>query len=95
MLVDKGRVVGVIDFGDAHLGDAANDLAWTLYGASTNFADAVAAAYGVTDDLRDRALVWHQLGPWHEVTHGFDICDADIVQSGLKSVVGRLNQPAR
>lgn len=95
VLVDDGRVIGVIDFGDAHLGDAANDLAWPLYGAPTNFADAVAAAYGVTDDLRDRALVWHQLGPWHEVAHGLDICDADTVQSGLKGVLGRLNRPAR
>lgn len=67
--MDDGRVSGVIDFGDTHLGDAANDLAWPLFGAPVDFADAIAAAYGPTDDLRRRALVWHQLGPWYEVTH--------------------------
>ncbi|MEU0504147.1 phosphotransferase [Nocardia sp. NPDC005998] len=90
VLVDEGRVSGVIDFGDVHLGDAANDLAWPLHGAPADFANAVAAAYGVTDDIRRRALVWHQLGPWHEVTHGLDIGDPAVLQSGLTGLLERL-----
>ncbi|MEV4124485.1 phosphotransferase [Nocardia sp. NPDC049707] len=92
VLVDGGRLAGVIDFGDVHLGDAANDLAWPLYGASTDFADAVADAYGVTVDLRRRALIWHQLGPWHEVTHGMDIGDDGVRQSGLTGLLERLER---
>lgn len=92
VLVDGGRLAGVIDFGDVHLGDAANDLAWPLYGASADFAEAVAAAYGLTADLRRRALLWHQLGPWHEVTHGIDIGDDGIVRSGLTGVLERLER---
>ncbi|WP_433520972.1 phosphotransferase [Nocardia pseudovaccinii] len=94
VLVAKGRIAGVIDFGDVHLGDAANDLAWPLHGAPTDFADTVAAAYGITGDLRRRALVWHQLGPWHEVTHGLDIGDAAVLQSGLAGVLERLKLSA-
>ncbi len=90
VLVDGGRVSGVIDFGDAHVGDAAIDLAWALHGAPKAFAHAVAAAYGVTGELRRRALVWHQLGPWHEVTYGADIGDIAVQQSGLAGVLERL-----
>ncbi|GGN96367.1 hypothetical protein GCM10011610_61090 [Nocardia rhizosphaerihabitans] len=94
ILVDEGRVSGVIDFGDTHLGDAAIDLAWPLFGAGVDFADAIAAAYGLTDDLRRRALVWQQLGPWYEVTHGLDIGDAETVRSGLTGVLDRLDSSA-
>ncbi|MFE9321963.1 phosphotransferase [Nocardia sp. NPDC006982] len=94
VLVAGGRIAGVIDFGDVHLGDAANDLAWPLHGAPTDFADAVAVAYGVTGDLRRRALVWHQLGPWHEVTHGLDIGDAAVLQRGWTGVLERLKLSA-
>ncbi|MFE3258239.1 phosphotransferase [Nocardia sp. NPDC059091] len=91
VMVYGNRIAGVIDFGDVHLGDAANDLAWPLFGAPTAFADAVAAAYGLTDDLRRRASFWHQLGPWHEVTYGLDRDDDDIVHSGMTGLLDRLN----
>ncbi|UGT54618.1 aminoglycoside phosphotransferase family protein [Nocardia asteroides] len=94
VLVDGGRVSGVIDFGDVHLGDAANDLAWPLYGAPAEFAAAIAAAYGVTDELRERALLWHRLGPWYEVTHGMDIGDAEVVSAGVTGVLDRLAEPS-
>lgn len=95
VLVDGDRVAGVIDFGDAHLGDAALDLAWPLFGASRDFADAVATAYGLTDELRRRALIWHQLGPWHEVTHGLDIGDDAVVRNGLAGLLERLEHRDR
>ncbi|MEV6276950.1 phosphotransferase [Nocardia sp. NPDC051832] len=94
VLTDGGRVSGVIDFGDAHVGDAAIDLAWALYGAPTAFADAVADAYGVTGELRRRALIWHQLGPWHEVVYGADIGDIAVRRSGLAGVLERLEGSA-
>ena len=92
VLVHDGRVTGVIDFGDVHLGDAANDLAWPLYGAPREFAEGVAASYRVPGDLRFRAHVWHQLGPWHEVTHGLDVGDSAYVESGLDGVLERLRR---
>ncbi|MFD6224834.1 phosphotransferase [Nocardia asteroides] len=94
ILVDDDHVTGVIDFGDAHLGDAAVDLAWALYGAPPDFATAVAVTYGLTEPLRRRALLWHQLGPWHEVTYGADIADPETVRSGLAGVLDRLDLTA-
>lgn len=86
-----GVLTGVIDFGDLHVGDAAIDLAWALNSTPPEFADALAETYGVTDELRERALIWHQLGPWHEVLYGNDIGDPRMAAEGLEGVRDRLN----
>jgi aminoglycoside phosphotransferase (APT) family kinase protein len=85
-----GVLTGVIDFGDLHVGDAAIDLAWALHSTPPAFADALAETYGVTRELRERALTWHRLGPWHEVLHGNDIGDQVLAQVGLAGVLERL-----
>nr|WP_319019131.1 phosphotransferase [Microbispora sitophila] len=90
VLVRDGAVSGVIDFGDAHVGDPALDLAWALHDAPQAFAQAVAAEYGVAQELTERALLWHRLGPWHEVTYGLDTGDPDTVRCGLEGVLARL-----
>jgi aminoglycoside phosphotransferase (APT) family kinase protein len=85
-----GVLTGVIDFGDLHVGDAAIDLAWALHSTPPEFAAALADTYGVTPGLRKRALIWHRLGPWHEVLHGNDIGDPELVKVGLAGVQDRL-----
>ncbi|GLY51159.1 hypothetical protein Lesp01_48150 [Lentzea sp. NBRC 102530] len=85
-----GVLTGVIDFGDLHVGDAAIDLAWALHSTPPEFAGALAEAYGVTPALRERALIWHRLGPWHEVLHGNDIGDPEVTEIGLAGVLDRL-----
>ncbi len=95
LLRTDGRVTGVIDWGDLRLGDPGLDLAWTLHGAPPAFADALAASYGVTPALRDRALLWHRLGPWWEVLAGQDFLGPSYVASGLAGVVARLDASSR
>lgn len=90
VLLDGGRVRGVIDWTDAQTGDRARDLAWALYGTPQRFADAFARAYGLTDALAARALIWHRLGPWYEVLHGLWHDRPELVESGLRGVVTRL-----
>ncbi|MFI1198337.1 phosphotransferase [Streptomyces sp. BHT-5-2] len=90
VLAREGRLTGVIDFGDVHIGDPAIDLAWALHNTPPAFADALAATYPVTPQLREHALLWHQLGPWYEVTHGLDLDEPDTVRSGLDGVLARL-----
>ncbi|MGW6932207.1 phosphotransferase [Lentzea sp. NPDC054927] len=85
-----GVLTGVIDFGDLHVGDAAIDLAWALHSTPPEFAQALASAYGVTNELRERALIWHRLGPWHEVLYGNDIGDPVVAANGLNGVLDRL-----
>ena len=85
-----GVLTGVIDFGDLHIGDAAIDLAWALHSTPPEFAAAFAEAYGVTAELRERALTWHRLGPWHEVLHGNATGDREMAEIGLAGVLERL-----
>jgi aminoglycoside phosphotransferase (APT) family kinase protein len=40
ILIRDGAVTGIIDWTDSHLGDAALDLSWLLYGASDPMARA-------------------------------------------------------
>ena len=90
VLCEDGRITGVIDWSDAREADPALDLAWPLYGAPEPFADAVATAYGVTDDELGRALSWYRLGPWYEVLWGLGPGGQEAVDSGLAGIVDRL-----
>jgi aminoglycoside phosphotransferase (APT) family kinase protein len=62
LLVREGRLAGVIDWGDARVGDPALDYAWALNGP---FAD-----WDVDPDLRRRARFYHRLAPWYEAHYG-------------------------
>ncbi len=90
LLVSEGRLSGVIDWSDSYVGDPALDLSWVLHGAPAEFAAGVAGAYGVDAELRERSLQWHRLGPWHEVTYGWDTDQPAYVESGLSGVLARL-----
>lgn len=82
LLVRDGRLAGVIDWGDARIGDPAIDYAWLLNGP---FRD-----WEVDDDLRRRAGIYHRLGPWFEVHYGVFTERPEWVRSGLVGVRSRL-----
>jgi aminoglycoside phosphotransferase (APT) family kinase protein len=82
LLCRDGRLAGVIDWGDAKIGDPAIDYAWLLNGP---FPD-----WEVDDDLRRRARIYHRLGPWFEVEYGVRTEQPGWVRSGLAGVRSRL-----
>ena len=82
LLCRDGRLVGVIDWGDAKIGDPALDYSWLL---NVPFTD-----WDVDEELRRRALVYHRLGPWFEVDYGVRTERPDFVSSGLAGVRARL-----
>jgi aminoglycoside phosphotransferase (APT) family kinase protein len=82
LLVRDGRLAGVIDWGDARIGDPAIDYAWLLNGP---FPD-----WEVDDEVRRRALIYHRLGPWFEVHYGDFTSQPEWVRSGLAGVRSRL-----
>lgn len=90
VLCRDARVVGVIDWSDARVGDRALDLAWCLNGTQLDVAHAAAGVYGADDDLWRRSLFYHRLGPWYEVVHGFEANEREFVTSGLEGVRARL-----
>lgn len=82
LLVDGGRLSGVIDWANAKIGDPALDYAWLL---NVPFPD-----WEVDDELRRRARVYHRIGPWFEVEHGVRTGRPEFVRSGLEGVRSRL-----
>jgi aminoglycoside phosphotransferase (APT) family kinase protein len=82
LIVRDERLVGVIDWGDARVGDPAIDYAWLLNGP---FPD-----WEVDDELRRRALVYHRLGPWFEAHYGVFTEQPYWIESGLRGIRERL-----
>jgi len=88
LLAVDDELTGVIDWGDARIGDPALDFAWLL---QQPFAEAVLAAYGDHDpELPERALFYHRLGPWYELHYGLFFDRPEFVESGLVGVRSRL-----
>lgn len=88
--VDDGRLTGIIDWTDAHIGDPAMDLCWLLNGAPKALSEGVADGYRPSAELARRAYDWHRLGPWYEVVHGLATTQPEFVESGLSGVLARL-----
>jgi aminoglycoside phosphotransferase (APT) family kinase protein len=82
LLVRDGRLVGVIDWGDARVGDPALDYAWLLNGP---FAD-----WDVDADLRRRARFYHRLAPWYEAHYGLFTHQPAHVERGMTGIRDRL-----
>ena len=82
LLVRDGRLAGVIDWGDARLGDPALDYAWALNGP---FAD-----WEVDPDLRRRAGFYHRLEPWYEAHYGLFTDQPAHTERGLAWIRARL-----
>jgi aminoglycoside phosphotransferase (APT) family kinase protein len=82
LLVRDGRLAGVIDWGDARVGDPALDYSWLLNGP---FAD-----WDVDPDLRRRARFYHRLGPWYEAHYGLFTNQPAHTERGLVGIGKRL-----
>ena len=82
LLVRDGRLAGVIDWGDARIGDPALDYSWLLNGP---FAD-----WDVDPDFRRRARFYHRLAPWYEAHYGLFTNRPAHVERGLAGIDSRL-----
>jgi aminoglycoside phosphotransferase (APT) family kinase protein len=82
MLVRDGRLVGVIDWAAARVGDPALDYAWLLNGP---FPD-----WEVDPELRRRAGFYHRLAPWYEAHYGMFVESREHLEGGLAGIAERL-----
>jgi aminoglycoside phosphotransferase (APT) family kinase protein len=91
LVTSSGDLAGVIDWGDASVGDPVFDLAWTVH-ALPEVGERMLGAYGGPPDDRflERARFSYMLMPWHEVTHGAQTDQPGFVESGLTGVRERL-----
>jgi aminoglycoside phosphotransferase (APT) family kinase protein len=82
LLVEGGKLAGVIDWGDARIGDPALDYSWLL--------NVPFASWEVNEELRRRARFYHRLAPWFEVHYGVLTGRPANVERGLTAVRSRL-----
>jgi aminoglycoside phosphotransferase (APT) family kinase protein len=82
LLVHDGKLAGVIDWGDARIGDQAIDYAWLLDGP---FPD-----WDVDDELRRRAKIYFRLQPWFDVHYGDFTDQPEWVRRGLDGIRARM-----
>jgi aminoglycoside phosphotransferase (APT) family kinase protein len=83
-----GMLTGIIDWGDARVGDPALDFTGLLRDAGPAFADAALAAYpGPVDPaFRRRMEFYARLIPYHEVRFGLDTHQPDHLVRGLAAI---------
>ena len=82
LLVRAGKLVGVIDWGDARLGDPALDYSWLLHGPFPN--------WDVDPELRRRAHFYHRLAPFFSVHYGVFTNRPAYVEQALATLSSRL-----
>ncbi len=82
LLCRDGRLVAVIDWSDACIGDPALDYAWLLNGPFTQ--------WEVDDELRRRARFHYRLEPWIWAHNGLMTGRPDRVRAGLAGISSRL-----
>jgi aminoglycoside phosphotransferase (APT) family kinase protein len=82
MLVRNGRLAGVIDWGDARIGDPALDYSWLLHGPFPY--------WEVDDELRRRARFYHRLAPFYSVHYGVFTNQPDYVERALATISSTL-----
>ena len=85
---DRSRLLGVIDFGDARVGDPALDF--VVFNGE--FGDAVLAAYDgeVDETFIQRAHAYLQIGPFFEVIYGQETDQPEFIESGLEGIRTRV-----
>lgn len=92
LLVDDGRLTGVVDWTDAHVGDPAQDLSWFVQCLGVAGARAAFAGYEPpegtdADTLWRRAVAYATVQPVHAVLYGLDRGNASYVRKQLARLV--------
>ena len=92
LLVSDGRLTGVVDWSDAHVGDPAQDLSWFVQTLGPDGAREALAAYvppeGIdADTLWRRAVAHATVQPVHAVLYGLDRDDTTYVRRQLARLV--------
>jgi aminoglycoside 2''-phosphotransferase len=87
---DGARLTGVIDWGDAAIGDPAVDFAAFAGQCAPAALDELLATYGraVDDTFLQRAAWYARLAPYHQLYFGLKTDDRAMVAQGLAAVAG-------
>jgi aminoglycoside 2''-phosphotransferase len=81
----RGNLVGIIDWGDAAIGDPAIDFVGLLYSYGRKFVERVIASYqgDLGTNFWERAVFYTRIIPIYAVLYGPEIDDEDHTREGL------------
>jgi aminoglycoside 2''-phosphotransferase len=84
----RGLITGIIDWGDATIGDPALDFVGLLWDAGRDFTEAVLAGYQgqVDETFWDRMAFYAELAPVYEIRFGLVTADEAHLNAGLESL---------
>lgn len=82
LLVEDGRLVGVLDWGAAAIGDRAEDFA-PLRHIGTAFTDALLDAYGADETIRHRARRHWELRELYGIRAALELDDEEELDDGI------------
>lgn len=83
ILVDRGRLSGVIDFSGCGPGDPAYDFASLAAGLGDPFVDLVLAHFSPDTAARDRMGFYRMTFPLLDILYGVENCDPETVRAGV------------
>ncbi|CAN7672447.1 aminoglycoside phosphotransferase family protein [Aminobacter sp. LjRoot7] len=86
ILLDNGKVSGIIDFAGCGEGDPAYDLASLSAGLGDEFLALMAPHYPGIAAMRDRITFYRSTFPLLDILFGVDHGDADALEAGLRSL---------
>lgn len=86
ILIENGKISGIIDFGGTSIGDPAVDIAGLLASYGEAFVDIVARTYPEADCLRHRSAFYRPAFAAMEALHGIDHDDAIALEAGLATL---------
>ncbi|MGW3367335.1 phosphotransferase [Streptosporangium canum] len=92
LLVTGEEITGLIDFGDAEIGDPDYDLAYLWAEAGEDFVRRVQACRGLpfTGGLARKLDFWALAEPARDAVYGLEIGEPDLVDGALRTLRARL-----
>jgi len=92
------RVVGIIDWEDACIGDPAIDFTGILWDCGEKFAEQVIRHYGklggvLDGSFRDRNRFYRNIGSFHEILYGLEIESSEQIMKGVGKVTAEFSEP--
>lgn len=86
ILVDKGEVSGIIDFGGCSIGDPAYDLASLAAGLGDDFLTMMGSSYLGINAMRERIGFYRSTFPLLDVLFGLKHGEVSALHAGLKAL---------
>ncbi len=90
----RGKITGIIDWGDAVIGDPAIDFTGLYWDCGEKFAKKALAKYdGTVDDtFWERTVFYYKIGGFYEIEHGMVTDDEVHIKKGLSHLTKSLQQ---